>query len=92
MQNVKRWFLYVLECDDGTLYAGITTDCERRLREHNHTSRAARYTRARRPVELVASWPFDTQSAAARAEYAFKQLPRQQKLQRVREDDASGLA
>ena len=77
------WFLYVLECDDGSLYAGITTDRERRLHEHNHTARGARYTRGRRPGEMVASWTFDSHSEAASAEYAFKQLSREEKLARL---------
>ncbi len=46
------WFVYLLRCADGSLYTGITTDLKRRLHEHNHTAAGARYTRARRPVEL----------------------------------------
>ncbi len=46
------WFVYLLRCADGSLYTGITTDLQRRLHEHNHTAAGARYTRARRPVEL----------------------------------------
>ena len=79
----KDWFLYVVECQDGTLYTGITTDVERRVHEHNHSTRGARYTRARRPVELVAVWEHESQSEAASAEYAFKQLDRDAKLTRV---------
>ena len=47
------WYVYLLRCADATLYCGVTTDMERRLREHNAGSRGAKYTRARRPVELV---------------------------------------
>ena len=47
------YFVYILECADGTLYTGITTDLERRLDEHNNSSKGAKYTRARRPVVLV---------------------------------------
>ena len=50
------WYVYLLRCADATLYCGVTTDMERRLREHNAGSRGAKYTRARRPVELVAAW------------------------------------
>ena len=46
------WYVYLLRCADATLYCGVTTDMERRLREHNAGSRGAKYTRARRPVEL----------------------------------------
>lgn len=81
------WWMYVVRCCDDTLYTGITTDPERRLREHNQTSRGARYTRARRPVELVAAWRHDDRSAASKAEYAFKQLTREEKLARVESSD-----
>lgn len=83
----NSWYLYVVECADDTLYTGITTDTERRVHEHNHTSRAARYTRARRPVRLVARWPYPGRSEASRAEYAFKQLERSEKQRRVVDDD-----
>lgn len=77
------WYMYVLCCADDSLYTGITTDPERRLHEHNHTRRGARYTRARRPVELVALWTHRDRSEAARAEHAFKQLDRAEKLERI---------
>jgi putative endonuclease len=77
------WYVYVLECADETLYTGITTEPERRLREHNTSSKGAAYTRARRPVEICALWPCEDQSEAASAEAAFKQLTRDQKLDRL---------
>lgn len=77
----QPWVLYVLRCKDGSLYAGITVDLSRRLREHNEDDRlAAKYTRTRRPVELVFSENHPSRSAATRAEYQFKQLTRKQKL------------
>lgn len=82
----STWFVYVLECADGTLYTGITTDLERRVHEHNHTRSAARYTRARRPVELVAHWRFPSQSEAASVEWHFKQLKRDDKLAHIEQD------
>ena len=82
----SEWYLYVLECDDETLYTGITTDPERRLEEHNSSKRGARYTRARRPVEMLVTWSYPDQSAAASAEYAFKQLRRDEKVERIEED------
>jgi len=74
------WHLYVLECADGTLYAGVTTDLDRRLAEHNGGPRGARYTRARRPVVLRHSWPLPDRSTATQAEAAFKRLGRANKL------------
>ncbi len=74
------WHLYVLRCADGSLYAGVTTDLERRLSEHNAGPRGARYTRARRPVCMLHSWEMQDRSAATRAEVAFKKLSRKTKL------------
>ena len=89
------WFFYILQCSDETLYSGITTDLDRRLVEHNDTPRGARYTRARRPVSLAAAWEFEDRSAASRAEYAVKKLPRCAKVALIADDeevDALGLA
>ena len=77
---MAQYQLYLLRCADDTLYAGITTDLERRIHEHNHTAAGARYTRARRPVELMQSWTFPDRSTASRAEYRLKKRSRQQKL------------
>lgn len=77
------WFVYVLECSDGTLYTGITTDVARRVEEHNGSPKGARYTRARRPVLLVATWTHPDRKAASRAEAQFKRLGRAEKLARV---------
>ena len=76
----SAWHLYVLKCADGTLYAGVTTDLERRVAEHNGGPRGARYTRVRRPVALLHAWDMPDRSAATRAEAAFKRLNRKMKL------------
>jgi putative endonuclease len=80
---LSEWFLYVVRCADDTLYTGIATDVERRLTEHNEGPKGAKYTRARRPVELLATWPYDDRSAASSAEHAFKRLSRPTKLERI---------
>jgi putative endonuclease len=80
---VTRYHVYILTCADGSLYIGITTDVERRLHEHNCTSRGAKYTRSRRPVKLAASWPVDDRSAALREEARIKRLTRKQKLELI---------
>lgn len=72
-------FVYLLRCRDGTLYAGAAVDIARRLREHE-AGRASRYTRARRPVELVWSREVETWSEALREEARLKRLPRAEKL------------
>ena len=75
------WFVYILECADGTLYTGIATDIERRLAEHNGDApNGAKYTRARRPVRLCYAEGQNSRAAAARREAAIKRLPRTAKL------------
>ena len=78
------WILYVLECADGTLYTGVTTDIDRRLHEHNKTSRGAKYTRSRRPVNLVWLRAYETRSEAQKAEYQFKKLLHKQKWEIIK--------
>ena len=74
------WFVYLVECADGTLYAGSTTDPERREREHN-AGVGAKYTRARRPVRLVYREACADKSAALRREAALKRLTKAEKLE-----------
>ena len=81
----RPWFLYVVHCSDGTLYTGVTTDISRRIREHNTGSRGAKYTRTRRPVELVYWVDFNNRSSAQKAEYKFKKLTRKQKDEIINE-------
>ena len=78
-KNKSSWFLYVLQCSDGTYYTGVTTDTERRLNEHNTSKCGAKYTRTRRPVKIVYLSEYDSRSSAQKAEYKFKQLTRNQK-------------
>ena len=78
-------FVYIVECSDGTYYTGYTTDVERRLEEHND-GRGAKYTRGRRPVELVHVEGYATQSAAQQREYTIKTLHRGAKESLVREE------
>ena len=73
------YYVYLLRCGDGTLYTGFTNDLARRLAAHN-AGRGAKYTRGRRPVELVYWESFSNKSSALRREYAIKQLSRRQKL------------
>ena len=72
--------MYVVECKDNSLYTGITTDITRRVYEHNHTKKGAKYTAPRRPVKLVFEIEMPSRSIASKAEYRFKRLPRKQKL------------
>ena len=71
-------YVYILECGDGSLYTGWTTDLEKRLAAHV-AGRGAKYTRARGPVRMVYSEECDTKSGALRREAAIKALTRVQK-------------
>jgi putative endonuclease len=67
------WFLYLLECVDGSVYTGIAVDVHKRYAQHA-SGKGARYTRARPPRRLLAAQAFPDRSAASKAEYAVKQL------------------
>ena len=75
---LMRWVLYLLECRGGSYYAGITTDLTRRFAEHQ-AGTGGRYTRAHRPIRIIASRQFPDRGSASRAEYAVKQLPKKEK-------------
>lgn len=81
MEKSKHFF-YVVECSDGTLYAGYTNDLENRIKTHND-KKGAKYTRGRTPVILRMFKEFETKGDALRAEYKFKQLKRPQKEQYI---------
>ena len=71
----------MVECADKTLYTGITTELERRVKEHNESDKGAKYTRARRPVRLVYSEEYPDRSSASKREYEIKKkMSRTQKL------------
>jgi len=75
------WWVYMLRCADGSLYTGLTTDVARRVVEHNGGSgTGARYTRSRRPVQLVYVEAAASRAEAARREAAIKRLDRAHKL------------
>lgn len=71
----QRWFVYVVECADHTLYTGVATDVATRVATHN-TGRGAKYTRGRRPVMLRHSERARDRGAALRREHAIKLLTR----------------
>ena len=80
---VTKWYVYMVECADGTLYSGVTTDVERRIKEHNDSPKGAKYTRAKRPVRLVYTETCLNRSEATKREYALKQLTREEKLKLI---------
>ena len=76
------FYVYVLKCSDGSLYTGYTNNVSNRVKAHNG-GKGAKYTATRRPIKLVAKWAYSDKRQAMRAEYAFKQLSRKEKLGRI---------
>lgn len=76
---IFMWYIYILKCRDGSLYTGITTDVDRRVLEHNSSPRGAKYTRGRRPVELVYSEIAQDKSEASKREIEVKKMKRSEK-------------
>lgn len=77
---MSTWFVYYVRCNDNSLYAGITTDLNRRVFEHNTCNKkGAKYTRARRPVTLAYYEPQSDKSSASQREYQLKKLQKKQK-------------
>ncbi|WP_126453151.1 GIY-YIG nuclease family protein [Sulfuriflexus mobilis] len=83
MPDPADWFVYIVQCADRSLYTGITTELLRRIEEHNSSPNGARYTRARRPVQLVYFECSDCRSTASQREHALKRLSPAAKRQLV---------
>lgn len=81
------WFVYILECRDGSLYTGVTNDIARRLQQHNDGN-GARYTRSRRPVRLRYHEQCDSRSTALLRECALRLLSRKEKDALLAKHDA----
>lgn len=73
------YWLYLLECEGGSFYAGIAIDVEQRFTQHV-LGRGARYTRANPPLRVAAAREYPNKGAALSAEFTLKQLPRAEKL------------
>ena len=79
------YYVYIVQCADSTLYTGISTELERRIKEHNGSTKGAKYTRVRRPVELVYSESHPDRSAASKREYEIKKkMSRVEKLEMIK--------
>ena len=79
-------YTYIVECADGTLYTGWTTNVQKRVKAHNEEKSGAKYTKAKRPVKLVYYEGYETKEEAMRRGYAIKQLTRKQKLELIHLD------
>lgn len=84
--NMKdnMYYVYIVKCADDTLYTGIATALQRRIEEHNSSEKGAKYTRARRPVELVYVEEYPDRSSASKREYVIKKkMTREEKLKLI---------
>lgn len=78
------WYMYVVVCNDNSLYCGITTNLERRLKQHNGEIKGgAKYTRSKRPINLVYFEKCKDRSDASKKEIRFKKLKRKEKLKKL---------
>ncbi len=84
------YYTYILRCEKGTLYTGITTDVQRRFQEHlSKSGVGAKYTRANSPVEIVSVWVSSDRSKATKLECFIKTLTKSQKLELISSPDVT---
>jgi putative endonuclease len=79
-----NWYVYIVECSDGSYYTGITKDVKRRVLEHNYSFKAAKYTRSRRPVNLLFRHTVSSQSAALKMEIKIKRMTKKMKINLIK--------
>jgi putative endonuclease len=84
--NNKKWVVYLVLCSDKSLYCGISNDLKSRVIEHN-LGKGAKYTRSRRPVDLVGISPEMTKSEALKLEYRIKLLPANKKISKLKREE-----
>jgi putative endonuclease len=85
MELAKGWFVYIIRASDDSLYTGVTTDVQRRFKEHCGTGKGARFFRGRKPVEIVHTECHPDRGSALRREADIKRLSRGQKMELIGE-------
>jgi len=85
MKTQKPWFVYLLECRDGSFYTGVTNDLEKRMKTHTH-NKGSKYVAKKGFKKLLASKVCESKSGACKAEYKIKQLPKSEKLDWFRDN------
>lgn len=80
LNEFLMWHIYILKCSDDTFYTGITKDLKRRTEEHNFSNLGAKYTRGRRPVQLIYSRKMKDKSEALKEELRIKKMTKQEKF------------
>jgi putative endonuclease len=88
---MKTWYLYLLECADGSIYTGITVDVAARYKAHA-AGRGGHYTRSHPPKKLLAIFEYAGRAAASKAEYAMKQLSAAGKRRKAAAQAAKSLS
>lgn len=73
------WYVYMIRCENDTLYTGVTTDVDRRFKEHKEGKTGAKYTRANKPLAVVYTKRFKNRSNAQREEWKIKKLSKAEK-------------
>ncbi|MBQ7399259.1 MAG: GIY-YIG nuclease family protein [Clostridia bacterium] len=83
-------YVYIVRCDDGSLYTGITNDLEKRMKNHLDGSGTshAKYMRSHKPIEIVTVWRTEHYKVAAKLEYAIKRLKRAEKIKLISNPDS----
>lgn len=82
------YYIYIIKCEGGELYTGITSDISRRMTEHfTQSKRCAKYTRTHKAVSLEALWTAESRSLASKLEWRIKQLDRRRKLELIEAPD-----
>lgn len=80
------YYIYILKCENGVLYTGITTDYKRRFLEHskvNGSKKGAKFTKSHKPEKIVVLWKTNTRSDASKLEARIKQLKKIEKLELI---------
>lgn len=83
MTTDENWYVYIVRCSDNTFYTGVARDLARRIQQHNQGNAGAKYTRARRPVELVYQEKAADRSSAQQREYRIRKLSVAEKRQLI---------
>jgi putative endonuclease len=79
MKSKKEWYVYVLECGDGTLYTGVTTNLDRRFEEHKNGI-GSKYTKSKKAKKIIYFENCSSRSEAGKRETAIKHMTRKEKL------------
>lgn len=77
--KIKPWYVYIVECSDGSLYTGITNDLNKRINTHNK-GKGAKYVRGKTPITLKVFFEVKNRSEGSKLEYKIKQMNRSDKL------------